>query len=379
MALEVSSDAAICSKCGKKYGRRRGFFPVSYAILHKGLGYIPVCKDCIETMYSTYLSQCHNAKDAVRQMCRKLDLYWNESVYDAAEKKSTTRSIMTQYITKINTATYAGKSYDDTLLDEGIFWNFTLDKTSNDTLQTSDQSAQVRVGENSANNDLENPDVAADNNEAMSEYLRDLSSFTVTKDIITFWGTGYTKQMYAELEQRRAHWMDRLPKDTELDIGTEVLIRQICSLELDINRDRAEGKAVDKSINALNTLLGSANLKPTQKKVDSQDDFVNKPLGVKLYHREKFAPLPELEENEKDRKHIKRYIWTWMGHLCKMCGVKNGYTKLYEEEIERLRVKYPECDDESEEDLIIYDLEDTEDDDADLALHSNHLDGDEGE
>ena len=69
MAIEVSSDKAVCTKCGTEYSRRKGYFPVSYALLHKGIGYIPVCKDCIDTMYNTYLSQCNNAEDAVRQVC----------------------------------------------------------------------------------------------------------------------------------------------------------------------------------------------------------------------------------------------------------------------------------------------------------------------
>ena len=41
-----------------------------------------------------------------------------------------------------------------------------------------------------------------------------------------------------------------------------------------------------------------------------------------------------------------------MGHLCKMLGVKNGYTKLYDEEIDRLRVEKPEYDGDDDEALM---------------------------
>lgn len=341
MAIEMSSDSAICFKCGKKYGKRKGFFQVSYSLLNKGVGYFPICRDCVDAMYNGYLAQCGNSKDAVRQMCRKLDLYWDDGVYEAAIKKSAARSVITQYITRINSIAYAGKSYDDTLSSEGTLWNFCKG------------GSRVITNTNSVSEYSE-----SDDDEVISEYMKELSDFRVTKDIIAFWGTGYTKQMYAELEQRRAYWMRKLPPDTELDIGTEALIRQICSLELDINRDRADGKAVDKSVNALNTLLGSANLKPAQKK-ETSDDFVKQPLGVKLYRREKFKPLPELDESEKDRRHIKKYINTWVvGHLCKMCGVKNGYTKLYDEAIKQLRVELPQYADETDEELIIHSFED---------------------
>ena len=120
----MSSDRAICCRCGTAYGRRKGYFPVSYAALYRGVGYLPFCKQCVDTMYNEYLSQCNDAKQAVRQMCRKLDLFWNESAFDSVEKKATTRTMMTNYITRVNNIAYAGKSYDDTLLSEGSMWSF---------------------------------------------------------------------------------------------------------------------------------------------------------------------------------------------------------------------------------------------------------------
>lgn len=345
MALEMNSDSTVCFKCGRRYSGWKGYFHVSYALLYKGGGHLTICKTCVDKMYNEYLAQCGNSKDAVRQMCRKLDIFWSESVFEAAMQKSGAQSVMAQYIAKTNSTTYAGKSYDDTLLKEGTLWGF---READKAPEPSDESSAAQPdGDNPAENDPE-----------FERYIQELTSYPVTKDVIAFWGTGYTKQMYAELEQRRAYWMSRFSQDFELDAGTEALIRQICSLELDINRDRADGKSVDKSTNALNNLLGSANLKPVQKK-EAVDDFSKQPLGVKLYHREKNKPLPELEESEKDRRHIKKYIFTWvLGHLCKMCGVKNGYTKLYDEAIRQLRVELPQYEDESDEDLIIHSFED---------------------
>jgi hypothetical protein len=321
MAIEMSSDTAICSRCGKKYSRRKGYFPVSYAILHKGIGYVPICKDCIDTMYNTYLAQCNNAKDAVRQMCRKLDLYWSESVYETVSRKSTTRTMMTQYIAKINTITYAGKSYDDTLSEEGTLWNFNPEP---------DGSSEYEDSDTPQNESLETPE-----------------------EIITFWGSGYSDEMYRELEQRRQYWMSKFPEGTELDVGTEALIRQICSLELDINRDRIAGKSVDKSVNALNNLLGSANLKPNQQKADGDSAQENTPFGVWIRRWETQRPVPDPDPELEDVDGIIRYISIWfLGHLCKMLGIKNTYCRLYEEEIAKMRVDRPEYEDEDDETLF---------------------------
>ena len=110
MALEMNTDKVICPTCGTGYSKRKGFFPVSYGELYKGLGYIPYCRSCIDKIYSQYLAQCKDSKMAVRQTCRKLDLYWNESIFDSVVKKSSVRSLMTQYIVRINSVSCAGNA-----------------------------------------------------------------------------------------------------------------------------------------------------------------------------------------------------------------------------------------------------------------------------
>lgn len=167
MALEMNTDKVICPTCGTGYSKRKGFFPVSYGELYKGLGYIPYCRSCIDKIYSQYLAQC-------------------------------------------------------------------------------------------------------------------------------------------------------------------------------------------KSVNSLNTLIGSLNLKPAQKKSDELDaSIANTPLGVWLFRYENKRPLPEIDKSLQDVNRIKKYVFTWLGHICKMCGVKNGYTRLYEDEINRLRVEKPEYEDEDDESLLI--------------------------
>lgn len=332
MALEMETDRVICSRCGKTYTKRKGNFKVSYAACHKGLGYIPICSDCIDSMYNTYLAQCNNAKDTVRQMCRKLDLYWNESAFEAIAKKSTMRTLMSQYIQRINTMTYAGKSYDDTLSNEGTLWSFTEQEH------------------------VEQPVVPA-RQKVEEDEVSDLDD--IPNEVITFWGSGYTAEMYLELEQRRSYWMSRLPEGTDIDIGTEALIRQICPLELDINRYRASGRDVDKLVANLDKLIGSAGLKPGQKKQEDADvALANTPLGVWLYRYENKRPLPEVDEELKDVNGIRKYVFTWMGHLCKMLGLKNAYSQLYEDEIARLRVDKPEYDGDDDELLFMEALSD---------------------
>ena len=320
-AIEVNASSSTCRKCGTAYGRLKGYFPVSYSYLYKGTGYLPYCKECVDGMFAAYLLECKDSKVAVRQMCRKLDLYWNEKVYEAVEKQNSTRSMMTSYISKINAVKLASKSYDDTLREEGALW---LEPKAYANMES------VITGVDITNEEL-----------------------NVSDDIILFWGPGYTPSMYMELENRRKYWMSKYPQEAELDIGTEALIRQICSLEIDINKARMEGKPIDKYVNSLNTILGSANLKPTQKKEDADAELEKMPLGVGIQKWEYNRPLPPTPKEKRDINQVIKNITTWyLGHACKMVGIRNSYCKMYEDAMAELRVDNPDHAEEDDDTLL---------------------------
>lgn len=311
-AIEVNASSSTCRKCGTAYGRLKGYFPVSYSYLYKGTGYLPYCKECVDGMFAAYLLECKDSKMAVRQMCRKLDLYWNEKVYEAVEKQNSTRSMMTSYISKINAVKLASKSYDDTLIEEGALW---LEPKAYTDMQL---------------------------DESVIEHTIDNAE--ISDEIIAFWGPGYTPSMYIELENRYKYWMSRFPNKEDIDIGTEALVRQICNLEIDINRDRAAGKSIDKNVNTLNNLLGSAMLKPAQQKDETEASINETPLGVWIDRWEKKRPIPEPDPALKDVDKIVKYITVWFyGHISKTLGIKNMYCDMYEKEMEKMKVSRPEA------------------------------------
>lgn len=265
---------------------------------------------------------------AARQVCRKLDMFWSDDAFDFVEKKNTYKTMMSAYIYKINSGNYVGKSYDDTLSLEGTLWDFS----------------------DSAERNGRRP-ISQANSDDTTKY--DVLEIDIPDDVIAFWGPSYTPDMYLELEQRREYWMTKLPKEIVFDAGTEALIRQICSLEIDINRDRADGKQVDKLVNTLNNLLGSAQLKPTQKADSAKGANASTPFGVWIKRFEDERPIPEVDPSLRDVDGIKKYISVWLlGHLAKMLGLKKAELKLYEEEIEKLRVERPEYDDEDDEEVF---------------------------
>ena len=322
MALEVSNRLNICFKCGMAYGRRKGTFFVSHSILHKGIGYLPYCMKCVDVMYGAYLQEVGNARDAVRQICRKLDLYWNPTILERVEKTAAARSVLAGYISSINGVKYAGMCYDDTLREENAFWN--------------------EIGANKITEEPEVEDKLEPDPEPESE-----PDVEINPEFISFWGSGFSLDFYDELNQRYADWSGGVDVT---DVGERALYKQICILEVTINRDTAAGKPIDKNVNALNALLGSANLKPLQKKKEeSSAGFDATPFGVWIRRWENEHPIPEDESESK----IIKLVSTWLfGHLGKLFGIKNIHSTLYEEAIEKYKVEMPELEDEDDDTIL---------------------------
>lgn len=322
--LPVSNQKFYCYRCGMAFSRQKGYFPVSHSPMYRGIGYLPFCNDCIDTLFDEYRQSLGSDREAMRRLCMKLDLYWHDNIFDMVERTAGVNSKVRSYIGKTNIIRYIDKSYDDTVEEE-----------ERNGIAAARQEERVQTGY------LPEDDAQEEN-------------IDIPEDVILFWGPGYTPKMYLELEERKKYWLSRFPVGYNFDIGEEALIRQICNLEIDINHDRAAGKSIDKNVNTLNTLLGSANLKPAQKKSEEADaELDNMPFGVGIRKWENTRPIPEPDPELQDVDGIVRYISIWfLGHLCKMLGIKNTYCKLYEDEMERLRVKTPEFEDEDDESMF---------------------------
>ena len=77
------------------------------------------------------------------------------------------------------------------------------------------------------------------------------------------------------------------------------------------------------------------------------------PLGVGIQKWEFNRPLPETEKSKRDIRGVIRNITTWyLGHACKMVGLRNSYTKMYEDAMNEYRVSRPEYDEEDDDTLL---------------------------
>jgi len=317
-----------CSRCGRIYKRQKNNFPTSQSPLFRGNGgYLPLCNTCLDELFEHYKEVLKDEKEAIKRMCMKLDIYWNPELYAMINKDSTTRSRMKSYISKTNLLKYTGKTYDDTL---------------DETVASVDISTAAKMAEEYGAGDMLNRPIASPIDIQMPN-----------TDTILFWGAGFTPEFYNELNLRYERWTNGLPKP--LDPGAEALYKQICLAESTINKNIVAGKNVEQAQNSLNNLLGSLNIKPNQKK--DEDDALGidtTPLGVWAKRWEDKRPIPEDDPDLADSYGVVKYISTWLyGHLSKMLGIKNIYSKLYEDEISKFRVEKPEY--EGEDDETVFD------------------------
>jgi len=342
----ISNTSAVCRMCGTGYTKMNGYFYKSFAQLYKGVGYLPVCKRCVDYLYESYLAKCGSARDACRQVCRKLDLYWDETVFNAIQKDNTSRSSLVAYLTRVNQSRYANKSYDDTLELAGMLWDFVDAREAE--LKRLQEEKEKRI------------------NDEIAE-LKSEEEIEVSQETKDAWGIGYTNSMYHELEQRRQYWMSKLTAEG-VDVsttGAQALLRQIVSTELDINKSRAAGEDVDKKVNTFKNLLGDAMLKPSKPKDDGDSSLERTPFGVWIRRWEDQRPVPEPDPELQDPDGIIKYLSIWFfGHLCKLFNIRNSYCKLYEDKIASMRIERPEFDDEDDESFF-NDIFDSEGGDAD--------------
>lgn len=306
-----------CCRCGTAYSRQKGYFPVSHSPMYRGSGFLPICSECVDDMFNYYRQKLGDDRAAMKRMCLKLDLYWNDKIYDMVEKTAGINSYVRNYIAKTNIIRYIDKSFDNTIEEDPAF------------------ASAAPQPVNGAN-----PETGVE----------------IPQSIIDFWGAGFTPRDYLEYNQRYEYWVKELPSGVTLDLGTKALLRQIVIAESEVTRLRGRGDALDKAQKTLNDLLGSALLKPAQQKEDPDAELDNMPLGVGIRDWENDRPLPATPEDQKDKSRTIKNITTWfLGHACKMVGLKNSYVKMYEDEMARLRVTAPEFEDE-DDDAFLSDL-----------------------
>lgn len=316
-----------CFYCGKEYVETN--FYNSNSEFYSNISKIPYCKQCVERLYQKFYDKYVNdgcltpERNAVKRLCIAFDIYYKDDIYnsavDSAKKREMNISPMGAYMKMIQLSQYKGKSYDNTVSDE------------------------------------EKEDFVANVTNNISD------SRNVDEKTIRFFGAGFTDEDYEFLKEQYDDWVTRHECQTK---AQEEVFKRICFKQLEILKATRRGEDTKNLDATFQNYLDTAKLQPKQNSGDTVSDAQT--FGTLIDKWENERPLPEIDEELKDVDKIGLYLDVFFkGHLAKMMGMKNGFSRLYSKYMKKYTVEKPEY--ESDEDSeALFD-----------AIFGNSLDKDE--
>lgn len=296
-----------CTCCGQSWDSPKGRFNKSKSPLYSGNeGYVHICNDCRDKYYYFMVKfYTGNEEKSIEHMCRLFDWFFHEEPLSASKQISEDRSRINDYVNKLNLQQTVRKG--TTYLDS------------------------VKISSEEVN-------------ENIIETIDDAKESKVKLKSVKFFGTGFEDDDYEFLENEYLDWTTRHECNTK---AQEEIFKQICYEQLDILKAKRKGLPTKDLTKTLQDLLDSANLKPKQTKDNTLAE--QNTFGTLIRKWENEKPIPEPDEEWKDVDSIAKYITIYfLGHLCKMMGIKNSYARMYDEEMSRYKVDKPEYEDDDE-------------------------------
>lgn len=313
---KTSKEKFQCFYCEKEYVETNYY--KSHSDFFGGIGKIPYCKQCIEKLYQYYYEKYTNEgcltpeRNAVKRLCMAFDIYYREDVFNSSMNKIKQGNInispMSQYMKTIQLQQYNRnkETYDNTISDE------------------------------------DKDDFVA----SISNNISD--SVEVDKNIMDFFGNGFTEDDYKFLKREYDDWVARHECKTK---AQEEVFKRLCFKQLEILKATRKGEDTKDLDATFQKLLETAKLQPKQNSGDTTAD--NQTFGTLIDKWENTRPLPEIDEELKDVDKIALYIDIFFkGHLSKMMGLKNGMSNLYTKFMKKYTVEKPEYSDEENSEVL---------------------------
>ena len=269
-----------------------------------------MCRGCIDALFDRY-QELYDDDEAIRRICMKFDIYYSPVLVESSREKQGNRSRMSTYIGQCNLSSYSGKTYDNTIREEG------------------DLAVQDF-------NDLESQAQGAE--------------FYVTKQLVQDWGLNFSASEYEFLENEYQDWYSKCVISGK---SKEALVRDLCILKLQQNKAILDGR-VDQYTKLTDTFQKTLDRAELTPKIESANEKLTEiPLGMMIKNFEDHDPIPEPLPEWEDVDGIARNVSIYfLGHLCKMLGIKNRHSQMYEDEMAKYRAEMPDMEDADDEDVF---------------------------
>lgn len=296
--ITTVTDTITCTRCGVV--TKDAY--VSKSDLHKFLGRLSICKNCVEEIYNELFQKYGDHKKAIYYMCRKFDMPFTYNTYSGALKEANKKgwSIYQAYFKQLNSLGSINKT--GSCFDDSDEW------------------------------------VSENDNDCISG-----TNYTVTEEDLSFWGRGFSKDEYEFLNGFFEEYIMIYEHDTPVQIN---IYKNVAKTQLQANKALEQGDitSYSKLVKTISDLHNDGNIKPVQETGANANDQMSFGLFIKKWENEK--PVPKTLDDE-----MKKYIDTFMvGQLAKMEGINNELVSQYQDSIDEYTVDFNGIDDEEDDD-----------------------------
>ena len=114
-------DYYVCTKCGKLFNKaehKKSIATVKSRLWESNENKIPICNDCLRTLYDYYLTALGDPYQAYRRLCMRFDIYYCDAIVASVLKNDQSSDRFGAYISQLNYARYQDKTYDNTIEED---------------------------------------------------------------------------------------------------------------------------------------------------------------------------------------------------------------------------------------------------------------------
>lgn len=265
---EIGKVAYACCRCNEHFNSMTQFYK-SYSELYARTGYLPICKNCLNKLFDSYIQKYGDARKAMQRICMAFDLYYNDSIFDTCDDG--TSAMLGNYIKRLNMVQYKGRTFS-TSLDEGFEFNKTSYKKKNISKQQKSKEPEVEE---------------------------------INQTDIEKWGIGFEGVDYDILN---SHYKLLKTANPNYDSNQEIFIIDLCYTKMQQMKAVREGRVDDynKLTDSYRKSFTQAGLK-TVKDSNINEEFT---IGINAETIEKYTPAEYYKNKElyRDFDNIGDYI-----------------------------------------------------------------------
>lgn len=297
-----------CHKCNTFLSRDIFYSSNDYAS-----GYFPICKKCLLEMVEQRKKKNdppNETKESVKRVLQLMDLPYIDELYESSVKtvanevnEKNRKSPFLQYIVPIKSLSqYKGKTWKDSEFEPGVY--------------TDEEEVKINA--------------------------------RTIKNAKKRFGGGYSNEDYMFLENEYQDWITRYECDSK---SQEEAFQRLSFKKLEIWNASKKGLPTKDLDKTYQDWLNTANVTPRQNVLNPLNSMQT--LGTLIQKYEETRPLPEIDPELQDIDKIGLYIDAFFkGHTCKMLGIKNTFSHIYERVMKKFEVTPPEYDEESQSEVM---------------------------